>query len=169
MPETPKILVVDDDPIILESLCEFLRLEGYEALGTSDGDRAMDLLGKDAFNLVISDVNMPGSDGFELLRMIKKRFPELVVVLITGYGSISRAVEAIKLGAYDYLTKPVIDAELRLVVDRALNRQSLLKENIDLHRQLEKRYGLDAVIGQDYKMQRIFDLIETVADSEATI
>ncbi|MCK4850532.1 MAG: sigma-54-dependent Fis family transcriptional regulator [Phycisphaerae bacterium] len=169
MPETPKILIVDDDPIILESLCEFLRLDGYEAVGTAEGERALDLLAKDGFNLVISDVNMPGPDGFELLRAIRKRFPELVVVLITGYGSISRAVEAIKLGAYEYLTKPIIDAELRMVVDRALNQQSLLKENIDLHRQLEKRYGLDAVIGQDYKMQRIFDLIETIADSEATI
>ncbi len=169
MPETPKILVVDDDPIILESLCEFLRLEGYQAVGTPDGQRALDMLAKDGFNLVISDVNMPGSDGFELLRLIKKQFPELVVILITGYGSISRAVEAIKLGAYDYLTKPIIDAELRLVTDRALNQQSLLKENIDLHRQLDQRYSLDAVIGQDYKMQRIFDLIQTVADSEATI
>ena len=169
MVHTPKILVVDDDPIILESLCEFLRLEGYEAVGAPDGERALDFLGRDRFNLVISDVNMPSSDGFELLRMIKKSFPELVVILITGYGSISRAVEAIKLGAYDYLTKPIIDAELRLVVDRALNQQSLLKENIDLHQQLDQRYGLDAVVGQDYKMQRIFDLIETVADSEATI
>ena len=169
MPQIPKILVVDDDPIILESLCEFLRLEGYQALGTPDGQQALEMLAKDKFNLVISDVNMPGSDGFELLRLIKKQFPDLVVILITGYGSISRAVEAIKLGAHDYLTKPIIDAELRLVTDRALNQQSLLKENIDLHRQLDQRFGLDAVIGQDYKMQRIFDLIQTVADSEANI
>ena len=101
MVQTPKILVVDDDPIILESLCEFLRLEGYEAVGTAQGERALDLLSNDGFNLVISDVNMPGPDGFELLRMLRKRFPELVVILITGYGSISRAVEAIKLGAYE--------------------------------------------------------------------
>ncbi len=169
MLETPKILVVDDDPIILESLCEFFRLEGYQAQGTADGQQALDLLAKETFNLVISDVNMPGSDGFDLLCLIKKQFPELVVILITGYGSISRAVEAIKLGAHDYLTKPIIDAELRLVTDRALNQQSLLKENLDLHRQLDQRFGLDSVIGQDYKMQRIFDLIETIADSEATI
>ncbi len=169
MSQTPKILVVDDDPIILESLCEFLRLEGYHAVGAPDGQQALDMLAKDRFNLVISDVNMPSSDGFDLLRLIKKQFPELVVILITGYGSISRAVEAIKLGAHDYLTKPIIDAELRLVTDRALNQQSLLKENIDLHRQLDQRFGLDAVIGQDYKMQRIFDLIQTVADSDATI
>ncbi len=123
MSQTPKILIVDDDPIILESLCEFFRLEGYQAVGPPDGQRALDLLDKGRFNLVISDVNMPGSDGFDLLRLIKKQFRELVVILITGYGSISRAVEAIKLGAHDYLTKPIIDAELSLVTDRALNQQ----------------------------------------------
>lgn len=169
MAHKAKIMVVDDDPIILESLCEYLRLEGYEAVGAADGTKALTLLEQGGFNLVLSDVNIPDSDGFELLRIIKKRFPELGVILVTGYGSISRAVEAIKLGAYDYLTKPIIDDELRMVIDRAMHQQSLLKENIALHQQIDRLYSLDAIVGQDYKIQRVFDLIETVADSEATI
>ena len=169
MAQTAKIMVVDDDPIILESLCEYFRIEGYEAVGAADGRQALTLLEQGGFNLVLSDVNIPDSDGFELLRIIKKRFPELGVILVTGYGSISRAVEAIKLGAYDYLTKPIIDDELRMVIDRALHQQSLLKENIALHQQLDRRYGLDAIFGQDYKMQRVFDLIEAIANSQATI
>lgn len=169
MAEAAKILVVDDDPIILDSLCEYLRVEGYRSAGASNAVEALGLLEEGGFSLVLSDVNIPDSDGFDLLRIIKQRFPEVGVILVTGYGSISRAVEAIKLGAYDYLTKPIIDDELRMVIDRALNQQSLLKENINLHRQLDKRYGLDAVVGQDHKMQRIFDLIEAVANSEATI
>ena len=169
MAKTAKILIVDDDPIILNSLCEYLRMEGYEVLGAADGAAALNILAQGGFNLVLSDVNIPDSDGFDLLRIVKKRFPEVGVILVTGYGSISRAVEAIKLGAYDYLTKPIIDDELRMVIDRALQQQSLLKENIDLHRQLDRLYSLDAIVGQDYKMQRVFDLIEAVADSEATI
>ena len=169
MADTPKILVVDDDPIILDSLCEYLRVEGYESAGAADGATALGLLEQGGFSLVLSDVNIPDSDGFDLLRIIKKRFPEVGVILVTGYGSISRAVEAIKLGAYDYLTKPIIDDELRMVIDRALNQHSLLRENIALHRQLDRLYSLDAVVGQDHKMQRVFDLIEAVADSDASI
>ena len=169
MAEAAKILVVDDDPIILNSLCEYLRIEGYKSAGAANGATALGLLEQGGFSLVLSDVNIPDSDGFDLLRIIKKRFPEVGVILVTGYGSISRAVEAIKLGAYDYLTKPIIDDELRMVIDRAMNQQSLMKENIALHRQLDQRYGLDAIVGQNHKMQRVFDLIEAVADSEATI
>ena len=142
MPDQARILTVDDDPIILESLCEFLRLEGYHADGAPNADRALELLAEEQFNLVLSDVNLPEGDGLELLQIIKKRFPSVVVILITGYGSISKAVDAIKLGAHDYLTKPIIDDELRLVIDRALSQQSLLKENIELHRQLDQRFGL---------------------------
>ena len=169
MPDQARILTVDDDPIILESHCEVLRLEGYHADGAPNADRALELLAEEQFNLVLSDVNLPEGDGLELLQIIKKRFPSVVVILITGYGSISKAVDAIKLGAHDYLTKPIIDDELRLVIDRALSQQSLLKENIELHRQLDQRFGLDAIIGHDYKMQRIFDLVETVADTDATV
>lgn len=165
----PRILVVDDDRIILDSLSEFLSLEGYDVRGASGFQEAVRLLERESFQLVITDVNMPEVDGFELLRVIKSRFPELVVIIITGYGTIESAVEAIKMGAYDYLTKPIIDDEIRLVVDRAMKQQSLIQENRDLRSQLNLRYNLDGIIGHDYKMLKIFDMIESVADSKATI
>ncbi|HOW18597.1 MAG TPA: sigma-54 dependent transcriptional regulator [Phycisphaerae bacterium] len=170
MPETKdRILIVDDDKIILESLSEFLRLEGYETAGAATFAAALAALERQRFNLVLTDVNMPENDGFELLRVIRQRYPDVVVIMITGYGTIESAVEAIKMGAYDYLTKPIIDDEIRLVVERALKQQSLIRENRNLREQLGLRYALDNIVGHDYKMLKIFDLIETVADSRATV
>ncbi|MCZ6681556.1 MAG: sigma-54 dependent transcriptional regulator [Planctomycetota bacterium] len=165
----PRLLLVDDDRIIVDSLSEFLRLEGYEVFGVDSVAEAVTQLGRNSFSLVISDVNMPKSDGFELLRTIRDRYPEVVTVVITGYGTIESAVEAIKMGAYDYLTKPIVDDEIRLVVQRALQQQSLLRENRVLKQQLAMRYSLDNVLGQDYKMVRVFDLIDTVAETRTTI
>ena len=165
----PRILVVDDDRIILDSLCEFLRVEGYDAEGVTEADAALRLLARKPCSVVITDVNLPGADGFELLRVIRQRYPETVVIIITGYGTIESAVEAIKMGAYDYLTKPIIDDEIRLTVERALKQQALIRENRSLRERLELRYGLDNVIGHDYKMLKVFDLIEAVADSKATV
>ncbi len=164
-----KILIVDDDRIILDSLGEFLRLEGYAAGGAIDFKAALQELERDRYQLVITDVNMPDADGFELLRVIKQRYPDIVVVIITGYGTIESAVEAIKMGAYDYLTKPIIDDEIRLVVERALKQQSLIRENQALREQLGRRYGLANIVGHDYKMLKVFDLIEAVADTRTNI
>lgn len=163
------ILVVDDDQIILDSLCEFLRLEGYAVTGARNIKQAIAELRKQAFTLVVTDVNMPDGDGFELLEIVKKNYPQTVVIVITGYGTIESAVQAIKQGAYDYLTKPVIDDELRLAVERAIRQQSLMSENITLRSQLENKYNFDNIISQDYKMAKIFDVIGAVADSRTTI
>jgi DNA-binding NtrC family response regulator len=163
------ILVIDDDKIILDSLCEFLSLEGFQTSGTETlkGEKAK--LEEENYSLVIIDVNLPDGDGIELLDTIKKNYPQTVGIVITGYGTIESAVSAIKRGAYDYLTKPIIDDELRLVVERAIKQQSLMSENEKLRLQLEKKYRLENIISQNYKMARIFDLVEAVADSKATI
>ncbi|MBE0535605.1 MAG: sigma-54-dependent Fis family transcriptional regulator [Phycisphaerae bacterium] len=163
------ILVVDDDRIILDSLCEFLRLEGYTATAAGTITQAMTELQRQAFSLVVTDVNMPDGDGFELLARIRKNHPQTVTIVITGYGTIESAVEAIKMGAYDYLTKPIIDDDLRLGVERALRQQSLIRENASLRGQLRDKYSLENIISHDYKMSRIFDLVEAVADSKTTI
>jgi len=163
------ILVVDDDPIILDSLAALLTLEGYDVVGVGRVADALDALGRQTFDLIISDVNMPDSDGFELLQIVRRRFPSTGVVMVTGYGTIDSAVEAIKLGAYDYLTKPIRDEELTLVVERALRQQALVRENEALRRQLDARQGLDQVLGQDYQMQRVFDLVEAVAASKVNV
>lgn len=164
-----RILVVDDDRIVVDSLSEYLRIEGYEPTGVGSVDEAVRKLEQGGYHLVITDVNMPKVDGFELLRTLHDRFPEVVTIVITGYGTIESAVEAIKMGAYDYLTKPLADDEIRLVVQRAVAQQSLLRENRALREQLDMRYGLDAVVGHDYRMLKIFDLVQSVADSRTTI
>lgn len=163
------ILVVDDDRIILDSLCEFLQLEGYKVQGAETLRQAFSQLQRQDYSLVLTDVSLPDGNGIDLLSSIRKNFPRTVVIVVTGYGSIENAVEAIKLGAYDYLTKPIIDDELRLVMERALMQQSLVSENEQLRGELQQRYSLDNIISHNYKMARIFELVEAVADSNTTI
>ncbi|MDD5326385.1 MAG: sigma-54 dependent transcriptional regulator [Phycisphaerae bacterium] len=163
------ILIVDDDRIILDSLCEFLSLEGFKTKGAETVKAAVAELEKQNYGLVITDVNLPDGDGFELLDIVAKNYPQTVVITITGYGSIDSAVRAIKSGAYDYLTKPIVDDELRLVVERAIKQQSLMSENENLRLQLEQKYSLENIISHDYKMAKIFELVDAVADSKTTI
>jgi len=163
------ILVVDDDRIILDSLCEFLSLEGFQTSGAETFKSAVAKLQKQIYSLVITDVSLPDGDGFDLLDVVRKDYPRTVVIVITGYGTIESAVKAIKRGAYDYLTKPIVDDDLRLAIDRALQQQSLMSENESLRLQLEQKYSLENIISHDYKMAKIFDLIEVVADSKTTV
>ena len=165
----PNILIVDDDQIILDSLCEFLSIEGYDTTGADTVSEAKQKLKEQSFALVITDVNMSDGDGFELLDLVRENYPQTVVLLITGYGTIESAVKAIKKGAHDYLTKPIIDDDLLLAVERASRQQALMSENQHLRQQLENKFRLNNVISQDYKMSRIFELIEAVADSKTTI
>lgn len=173
-PETPtaRLLLVDDDPIILDALATFLRAPvggGYTVDTAPDGNDALQLLATTHYALVITDINLPRTNGLELLRAIRQNYPDTVVIVVTGYGTIESAVEAIKLGAFDYLTKPVVDDELRVAIQKALKQQMLVSENHHLRRQLEMRYGLDNIVGHDYKMLKIFDLVEAVADSRTTV
>ena len=163
------ILVIDDDKIILDSLCEFLSLEGFQTSGTETLKGAAAKLEGENYSLVIIDVNLPDGDGLELLDIIRENYPQTVGIVITGYGTIESAVTAIKRGAYDYLTKPIIDDDLRLVVERAIKQQLLMSENEKLRLELEKKYRLENIISHNYKMAKIFDLVEAVADSKATI
>lgn len=168
-PEISRVLIVDDDRIIVDSLAELLRVEGYEPTGVNSVKEAIAELGRQPYAIIITDVNMPEADGFEMLRLVRDRHPDVVPIVITGYGTIESAVEAIKMGAYDYLTKPIIDDELRLVLERAVQQQSLIRENRSLRQQLDLRYSLDNIIGHDYKMLKIFDMIEAVADTKTTV
>jgi len=163
------ILVIDDDRIILDSLREFLTLEGFQTGGAESLNGAMEKLQKNSYNLVIIDINLPDGDGFELLDMVKRDYPQTVAIAITGYGTIEGAVKSIKLGAYDYLTKPIIDDELRMAVEKSIKQQSLMSENERLRLQLEQKYRLENIISHNYKMAKIFDLVEAVADSTITI
>ena len=163
------ILVLDDDKIILDSLCEFLTLEGFLTSGAETLKGALAKLEQEDYSLVITDVNLPDGDGLELLDVIRENHPQTVAIVITGYGSIESAVKAIKQGAYEYLTKPIIDDELRLTVEKAIKQQSLMSENESLRLQLEQKYRLENIISHNYKMAKIFDLVEAVADTKTTI
>jgi len=163
------ILVIDDDRIILDSLCEFLSLEGFRTNGAETLKGALAELEKQSYSLIITDVNLPDGDGLELLDVIRTEHPQTVTIVITGYGTIESAVRAIKQGAYDYLTKPIGDDELRMAVDRAIKQHSLISENEELRLQLERKYSLESIISHDYKMAKMFDLVEAVADSNTTI
>jgi DNA-binding NtrC family response regulator len=167
--ERDNILIVDDDRVILDSVARFLDAEGYVTRGVWSAKAAAEELREQRYSLVITDVNLPDGNGMELLGAIKRQHPETSVIIITGYGSIESAVQAIKLGAYEYLTKPIIDDELRLAVERALKQHSLEQENITLRDELDQKYSISNVISQDYKMGRIFNLIEAVADTDTTI
>ena len=163
------ILVIDDDKIILDSLTGFLSQEGFQTSGVRTLKAAAIELEKQDYALVITEINLPDGDGFQLLDLVRHNYPQTVVVVITGYGTIESAVRAIKTGAYDYLTKPINDDELRLAVTRAIKQHDLMSENLNLRSQLEQRYSLDNILSQDYKMARIFELVEAVADSKTTI
>jgi DNA-binding NtrC family response regulator len=119
--------------------------------------------------LILADVNMPGIKPAEFLRDLRRRFAHVVPIVLTGYGSIEGAVEATKNGAFDYLTKPIVDEEIRVVVEKAARQQSLLFENQSLKHQLNLRFGLENVVGHDNKMLKIFDLVDAVADSRTTV
>jgi len=163
------ILVVDDDPIVCGSLSELLRFEGYGVDTAADGEEALALLEKDHYNLVIADVSMPGMTGFDVLRRVKQEHSLTEVILSTAYGTVQNAVEAIKLGAFNYVTKPLVDEEVKVMVSRCLDIQEMKAENENLRQQLDNRLGFHNLVGQDFKMQRIYQLIEAVADTKSTV
>lgn len=165
----PRLLIVDEDRIMLQSLSQFLNREGYDVRTSDNPGDAMALLENGHAEVMLADINMPGVKPAEFLRDVKRRFPHVVVIVVTGYGSIEGAVEATKTGAFDYLTKPIVDDEIRVVVEKAVRQQSLLFENQTLRQQLDLRFGLENVIGHDHRMLKIFDLVEAVADSRTTV
>jgi DNA-binding NtrC family response regulator len=163
------ILIVDDDQVIRDCLTDCLSKEGFKPAGVGTVKQALAELETGDYALVLTEINLPDGDGFQLLDIVKNNYPRTVVIVITGYGTIEGAVKAIKTGAYEYLTKPINDDELRLAVEIALKQQSLISENVSLRWQLEQRYNLESIISHDYKMARIFELVEAVADSKTTI
>jgi len=169
MTDKPRLLILDEDRIILQSLGQFLRREGYDVRTTDSADNAMGVLEANQVEILLADINIPGIKPADFLRDMRRKFPHVVVVVITSYGSIEGAVEATKIGAFDYLTKPIVDEEIRVVVEKAARQQSLLYENQSLKQQLDLRFGLGNVVGHDHKMLKIFDLVGAVADSRTTV
>ncbi|HEX4054815.1 MAG TPA: sigma-54 dependent transcriptional regulator [Tepidisphaeraceae bacterium] len=168
-PHKPRILILDEDRIILQSLSQFLSREGYDVRTYDVPDEGLTVLESGQIEVLLADTNMPGLKAAEFLRDVRRRAPQVVTIVITGYGSIEGAVEATKMGAFDYLTKPIVDDEIRVVVEKAVRQQSLMFENQTLRQQLDLRFGFENIVGHDYKMLKIFDLAEAVADSRTTV
>ena len=165
----PRILVVDDEESIREFLDIMLRKEGYQVTCVEDGQRAMDILGKKSFDMVISDLQMPHVTGIELLKHIRDHYPGLLFMMITAFGTTETAVEAMKMGAYDYVTKPFKLDEVRINIANALRSQHLEIENRSLKKELNKEYSFQSLVGNSSAMHHIFDMIKRVSSTPTNV
>jgi two-component system response regulator PilR (NtrC family) len=164
-----RILVVDDEESIREFLEIMLKKEGYEITLAEDGQKAKDLLTKKTFDMIISDLQMPNVTGIELLKHVKEVSPEVVFMMITAFGTTETAVEAMKMGAYDYITKPFKIDEVRLNIQNALRSKNLEVENRSLKKELVKEYSFQNMIGNSPVMHQIFDMIKRVSQTPTNV
>lgn len=164
-----KILVVDDELSMREVLEITLRREGYDVTVADGGEAALQALDAAVFDLVLTDLRMRGVDGLAVLRAVKERAPGTAVLMLTAFASTDTAVEAMKLGAYDYVTKPFKLDELRLTIASALERKQLREENQALRRQLHRERGLPNFVGRSRRMLEVFETIRKIADSSSNV
>ena len=169
MTQVAHILVVDDEVNIRNALVTMLEKKGHQVRGVGTGEEALEQLEAATVDLVITDLRMPGIGGMEFLRRLKDSRPDTDVVVMTAYGSIDTAVEAMRYGAYDYLTKPIDRERFPVVIDKALERHALARENKQLRDRLETRVRFDQMVGESEPMQRVYSLVEMVADSAVTV
>jgi len=166
MPQPIKILIVDDEVNMLESLSEVLRNKGYLVATARNGLEALEKLKEKYFNIAIADLKMPEMGGMELLEVMKERYPQTPVVMLTGYATINSAVDAMKKGAYDYLVKPFSPDKILLIAKKIMEEENLREENRFLRQELEKK---GEIITQNQKMRRLKDLMNQVASTQATV
>ncbi|MBI5167656.1 MAG: sigma-54-dependent Fis family transcriptional regulator [candidate division NC10 bacterium] len=164
-----RVLVIDDEEAQRGLIAGFFKKQGLEVAAAEGGSQGLERLQKEPFDLVLVDYRMPGISGLEVLREVKRVNPEIPVIVMTAYGTIETAVQAMKEGAYDYLTKPVDLDDLWHRIERARERQWLLAENRELKERLQERYHFDQIIGESGKMQEVLALVHRVSNSGATV
>jgi DNA-binding NtrC family response regulator len=169
MTGAPNILLVDDDERLRRAAGKVLAAEGYHVVGAATGREALEQLKQTAVALVISDLRLPDLDGIALLKQARELVPEAEVVMITGHASIEKAVEAMRLGAYDFIEKPLDSAALLKTVAKALEKQRLASENRHLRRQLQQRQGVEALIGDSAPMRAAKQLIRQIAATDVNV
>src|SRR3954466_14818149 len=167
--KTARILIVDDEESLRRVMQVHLQRQGYETRTAGQGQDALQMLESGDYQLVLTDLRMPGMTGLELLQHIRKRWPEISVIVLTAFGTIENAVEAMQAGAFHYVTKPVQFPELSLVVDRALEHTRLVEEVNRLRDNLDGKYGFDAIIGRSPLLLNVLDIAARAAQSEATV
>jgi DNA-binding NtrC family response regulator len=164
-----KILIVDDELIMRESLAGWLERDGHQVKSASSGEEALELLEDTRYDIWLVDIKMEGISGLEVLRRVKESDPDVAVVMITAYGSIPTAIEAMKHGAHDYLLKPFDPNELGVLIEKIIQHQQQARENLYLRQQHKDRTRFESMIGQSEPMQHIFDMICDVAPTNATV
>ena len=163
------ILIVDDEETLRESMARLLTREGYSVSTARTGEGAMDALKNSAFDLVISDIFLPGIDGIEVLRRLREKKPDQLVILMTAYASLETAVDALRAGAYDYIMKPIIHEEVKPLIRRALRQQSLMSENSLLRKQIEREYDFSHIIGVSSSTKKVLEEVTKVADARSSV
>ena len=164
-----RIFIIDDEPAMVEVIATICQDLGHQAFPFNSAERAIDALAGAAPQVVIADIKMDKLGGFDVLRAARELIPTPAVIMVTGYASVETAVEAMKLGAYDYVTKPFKIDELQLTIQRALDFQCAVRENVYLKKELKDRYRFENIVGTSPKMQQVYDLIAKVADTDSTI
>jgi DNA-binding NtrC family response regulator len=167
--KAPSILIIDDEPLMRLSMEDALRAIGCEVRAAATGPEGLALLEQTPFDIVITDLRLPGADGLTLLQAAKQRAPRTEVVVITGYGSVETAVGAMKAGAYDYITKPFSMDELLLIVERIGRVLALRQENLQLREELEGKFDFEGILGKNERMREVLDKIRLVAATDSTV
>jgi two-component system, NtrC family, response regulator AtoC len=166
---TKHLLLVEDEAPLRQAVAEQLADRGYRVAQADSGERAIALLAEFAFDVIVSDLRLPGMDGAALVQAAVDRYPEIIAIVITGYGTVKDAVDAIKRGAWDFVNKPFQIDELLHVLESAIEQRRLKSENAYLRAQLDERYRFDGIIGKSRPMARLLQLVETIAGTNSTI
>jgi DNA-binding NtrC family response regulator len=164
-----RILLVDDEPRILSLLNSLLKADGYEVVSCQEGNKAIEMIRAERFDLMISDIRMSPVSGMEILTIARAEQPSMAVILLTAYGSVETAIEAMKRGAFDYVTKPFKVDELLIVIKRALDYRRTLEENIDLKEQLVGKYRFENIVAESPAMRNVCEMIKRVAPTDTTV
>ncbi|MEK6713044.1 MAG: sigma-54 dependent transcriptional regulator [Nitrospirota bacterium] len=169
MHKIPEILIIDDEPLMRISISDALKVEGYNVMSAETGGEGLKSIKNNSYDVVITDLRLPEVDGVQILKSCKQISPRTKVLMITAYGSVDTAVEAMKIGAYDYITKPFSMDEFILTVKRLIALRDLEDENIYLKEKIEERYEFSGIIGKSDKMKDIFEKIEIIAPTDTTV
>lgn len=169
MQSATKILIADDDRWLLESMADWLQQEGFSVETASTAAATLQAIKQREFDLLLCDVRFEDGDGMKLLKQARKLRPHMPVIMMSGYAGPDTSRESIAGGAFELLTKPIIDEELRTAIERAINQKTIVEENARLKEELDRRFGLESIVSHDLRMLRIFDMIDQIADTKATV